>query len=273
MDRLNGFLPLIVVVSTCLIPACGQREKYPMKHEDLNEEHIRREWIHKAWDRERGIATSDLNNSIVLIRSSVEEVAQALAPSMRTWVPNVLGQEVLLAKGSIFVFRLRGQSWTEIVCRDYVEETFGMLGEEWEKELSRRPQTRLIYYVVSDSTGCVGYWLWQKGELLEKFFAVENGEGGPRRGESGFFSKQRATTIDDIKNMWVWADQFFREEDAFDSGIEFDYFLGHREARVGERVTVQNPGFGLVVGGETVWSKPEIDRVDYLSPGIPIRVR
>ena len=244
--------------------------KGTMTHEQRQTrlEQLREEWLNKEWDKARGIETTDYNNSLVLLRASVEDVAQALAPHSTIWERDVLEREIVLSKTALFVFRLQGHTWTEIVYRGYTNPIQQALGQDWERSLSQRLDTQLISYNVSDTTNSIGYSFWQDGELLEEWTSGD--------GDSQFFSKLRTVTVNDENKIQTCAYEFFREQDAFEPGITFTYFLDPHinslkssptsaNTSVDNRVVVQNPGFGLVVGGQTSWSTPNIERVDYIA--------
>jgi len=91
------------------------------------------------------------------------------------------------------------------------------LGQDWERSLSQRLDTQLISYNVRDTTNSIGYSFWQDGELLEEWTSGD--------GDSRFFSKLRTVTVNDENKIQICAYEFFREQNAFEPGITFTYFL------------------------------------------------
>ena len=208
----------------------------------------------EPWEKRRGTYTTDYNNTVALIRASVEEVARSLAGQTGRWDQDVLGKEIIVSEESAFIFRLRGHPWTEVVA------------EPWkaglEQGLASRLATRVISYTVSDTTGVVGYSLYERGELLEEFAATDSGSG--RAGsDTEFSSRLRSAKPEEIDNIWRFAEEFLIAQDAFEPGIEFRHFFGPQRHRPGERVKVLNPGLARAGGSEGT-SLPPIERVDYV---------
>ena len=236
-----------------------------------------KEWLNKSWDKDRGIETIDYSNRLVLVHADVEEVSQALSSEATVWERNVLGEEIALSQVSLFVFRLQGQAWTEIVYNGDDNQNQSVLGQNWETILSQHLKTKVIRYKVSDTGGYIQYLLWQAGELLEEFSAIDDGRSAPNLVESRFFSNLRNLKINHINNIWRFAHQFFRDQDAFEPGISFNYFLNPLIRAIEDPstfsnypgasscVAVQNNGFGLHVNGRIVRSAPNIERLDYLA--------
>jgi hypothetical protein len=192
------------------------------------------------WENRRGFETIDYNNSLVLIRASIDEVSRALADRTERWEQDVLGKEIVVGKDGAFIFRLHGHSWTEVVIEPLP------IGS-WEQALSSRLETRVITYSVSDTMGSIGYGLYEKGELLEELQATDNGSGGPDR-DTKFSSRLRSLKRSDITDIWRFTQKFLVDQDVFEPGIDFTYFLGRQRYRPGDRLTVVNPGFTLVTG-------------------------
>ena len=223
----------------------------------MDSRRLRDEWVNKPWPTLRGIRTIDYNNSLVLARAPVEDVARAFAPEAVAWERDVLGRDVTVGREGLFVFRLRGHAWTEVLWGPSLLPP-SPLGRGWQQALSRRLGTRVIYYAVTDTCGATGYEFFDAGELLEAFDAEEGKQ--PR-----FHSRVRHIGADEITRMWHVTHQFFVNQDAFEPGIEFPYFFNRGQPRPGDRALVQNPGFGLVVGaGPVAVSIPDVERVDYV---------
>ncbi|MFO0960185.1 MAG: Imm31 family immunity protein [Isosphaeraceae bacterium] len=184
------------------------------------------------------------NQFIVLARAPVEKVAEILAEDAELWERDVLSREVVMEPDSAFVFRLRGHPWSIILAWTYARTPFGRKDEAWEKALSNRLGQPVITYGISDSCGSIGYSLFVDGEVIEDFDAQDCGNR-PDPERSYFRSGRREVDLMQIEDIYEFVRRFFVEEDAFDPGIEFEYFFGLRLPKAGERAMVQNPGFVL----------------------------
>jgi hypothetical protein len=215
----------------------------------------------EPWESRRGVRTTDYNNSVVLIRASIDEVGRSLTDLTERWERDVLGKEIVVGDEGAFIFRLRGHSWTEVVIGPLqADQSLGL----WERELSSRLATRVITYSVSDTMGAIGYDLYERGELLEKLDATDDGSGKASR-DTKFSSRLRPLKRNDITDIWSFTEEFLVAQDAFEPGIEFTYFLGRQKYRPGDRLKVVNPGFPLAGRKETAVSILPIERVDYLA--------
>ena len=215
----------------------------------------------EPWEDRRGVRTTDYNNSVVLTRASIDEVGDYFSDRTERWERDVLGKEIVLGDEGAFIFRLRGHIWTEVVVGPLqADRSLGY----WERELSNRLATRVITYSVSDTTGAVGYGLYERGELLEELDGMDDGSGRAGK-DTKFLSRLRPLKRNDITDIWRFTEEFLVAQDAFEPGIEFTYFLGRQKYRPGDRLEVVNPGFPLAGRKETVVSILPIERVDYLA--------
>jgi hypothetical protein len=221
----------------------------------------------KSWESSRGSRTTDYNNALTLIRAPVDDVIRALADHTERWERDVLGRDIVLGQqGGAFVFRLRGHSWTEVVLE--------MCKPVWslhEEALSRQLSTHVIDYSVSDTSGCIGYSLYENGELLEDLSFIES---GCDEDTNTFSSRLRDLKLDDIANVWSFTDEFLVDQDAFEPGIDFAYFLGCWCGTVpdGDRHRIVNPGFTFMMPNGPVVSVPPIERIDYLALVEPLSI-
>ena len=142
---------------------------------------------------------------------------------------------------------------------------YGAIGYAWEEWLSRRLRQPIIVYGVSDTCGSIGYTLVEGGEVVEDFFAEDQGSR-PAAERSWIKSARRTVELSQIGNIYDFVGEFLLAQDAFDPAIDFKYFLDRAERGVGESVVVENPGFSFVAAPD--WEEyrrtPQIERVDYL---------
>ncbi len=132
-------------------------------------------------------------------------MARAFEREAVAWERDVLGRQVEVG---LFIFRLRGHGWTEVLCGPSFLAP-SSLGVGWEKALSRRLGVRVISYSVTDNCGATGYELFDAGRLVETFEAEEGKE--PR-----FESALRRVGAAETARMWRRTQQFFADQDAFE---------------------------------------------------------
>jgi hypothetical protein len=209
----------------------------------------------ELWENRRGAYTTDYNNTLALIRASVEEVARALAGQTGRWDQDVLDKEIVAGEEGAFIFRIRGHVWTEAVAEPWKS---GL-----EQALSSRLATRVISYTVSDTVGAIGYSLYERGELLEEHSATDNGSGRASS-DTIFSSRLRSPKQAEIDNIWQFAEGFLVSQDAYEPGIEYRHFFGRKSYRPGERLKVVNPGLARAGRNEQAVSLPPFERVDYV---------
>jgi hypothetical protein len=218
------------------------------------------------WEKARGIQMIDYNGFLLFARASVEDVAGAIAEDADIWERHSLGQQVVVRRDALFVFRLRGHRWSVAAAQAFGRKPYGEKGHAWEKWLSRRLRQPVIVYGVSDTCGSIGYTLVEEGEVTEEFFAEDDGSSLPAPGQSWFTSVRRDFGLDQVANIYDFAGKFFVEQDVLEPGISFDYFFDHKPPKFGEMGLVKNPGFVSVAipDWKECHSTPDIERVDYL---------
>lgn len=119
----------------------------------------------------RGIATSDLNQVATLVENSVEKVANTLIDikGHKVWKKDAYNQVIKVYENSIFVFQLKGHSWTIILeSNKRIPERF-LIAEDV-KKISEALKTKSFFYSGSDSAGITKYSLFDNGILLEKLY-------------------------------------------------------------------------------------------------------
>lgn len=217
------------------------------------------------WESRRGLRNIDYNNQVIFVHASMDDMASALAGRTERWERDVLGREVVLTYNSALVFGLREHAWTILV---HAPSSF-----LWdERAMSDLLKVRVISYAVSDTTASVGYALYEKGELLEQFDAVEGDSGRPDD-SSRFTSSLRALKLEDIGNIWEFTHQFLVDQDVLEPGINFEYFLSPSPSLplgrgATARAHIVNPGFSMIMPGgtRTAPDVPPIERVDHWVP-------
>jgi hypothetical protein len=217
----------------------------------------------EGWERARGLYFRDANSLSLLARAPVEAVAGVLAEGAGLWEHDVVGREIVVQADSVFVFRLAGHEWSIVVERTFARIPYGRNDYAWEKSASCRLEAPLILYGMSDTCGTIGYTLVERGDVVEDFFAEDDGSRPSQKG-SRFASTRRRVRLQEIENIYSFVHDFLVEQDAYEPGIDFESFFAEGVPEVGSRATVQNPGH---------WENDhrgcrrvirQLERVDYL---------
>ncbi len=238
----------------------------------------------RPWSQRRGIESIDRNAEVVLVKVPLDQLSNALAEKAIESRYDVMGTEIEVSGTFVFAYQLVGHPWSIIVS-----DTLHLQSTEL-AQLSKQLEKPIIKLNVSDTSGTIGYDLFEGGKLVE-YFQGEEGELADNSNEHGikpqrylltpypddepetkqtayFWSLRRQLTAKQIGNIWSFADQFLIDYDAFDPGIDSSYLLGEYSLRHGDRYRVQNQGFTLVLGsGQKITSVPDLIRVDYFRLG------
>jgi hypothetical protein len=207
----------------------------------------------RPWPGRRGIETTDYNNGLLLARTSVEHLASEVGAHASLWRRDVLGAEVQVGRKFGWVFRLEGHAWTI-----FLSEDFELAGSP--EELSARLSVPVIAYSCSDTMGYLAYTYATDGTARESLVLEDD--------EVEFTSELRSLEISS-SNAFRVAEDFLREQDAYEPGIYPEYFFadGRTMPRLepGQKLVVGNPGFILQDGERTVKAVPTFERVDYVA--------
>ncbi|NJL88466.1 MAG: hypothetical protein HC916_00710 [Coleofasciculaceae cyanobacterium SM2_1_6] len=214
----------------------------------------------------RGVDSYDTNLRIILVKSSVESVAQAFVSvkGMNVWESNVHEREIEIRRNSTFVLQLKGHAWSLIYLPYSSAEAIDptrISTEEIEKimyaplepqfdlleadalRISALLHTFVIFYSASDTLGLTEYQIYKDGELEEKFYF--------QAGSSvEFQSRSRQIETRSIRSVFRFVDETIREQDAFIPSLDT-----RGNFNVGTRLFLQ-------VGG---LASDEIEQVDYIA--------
>ena len=208
----------------------------------------------RPWPSRRGIETIDRDIGLVLARTTVEHLASEIAPKATTWQRNVLGRSVVVAPDFGWVFRLEGHEWAI-----FVHDAYHLAGSP--VDLSARLSVPVLAYDRSDTMCSIGYVFAEGGAVRESLSLVD--------GELEFSSELRPDLRPE--SGYQTAQQFFREQDAYEPGIFVNYFFSDASTvpRLvsGDERIVGNPGFTLCTDAGDVTTFPTFERVDYLVLG------
>ncbi len=196
-------------------------------------------------EQRRGLETIDRNILVVLVRSPVEPVAQALSTlrQMNAWVRNAYNREIDIQNESTIVFQFRGHPWS-IVYKPYVRSMQIGITEEDARSISESLGTSAIYYAGSDTCVTLEYHLFSNGVSVEKLSFEE-------KVSIAFQSQLRSIEARDIRrDAYTFTMNFFREQDAYVPNL-----VEMADLIAGQRITL---------GIENLMPD-EIERMDYLA--------
>lgn len=214
----------------------------------------------------RGVGSYDTNLRIMLVKSSVELVAQAFISmkGMNVWESNVHGREIEIGRDSTFVLQLKGHAYSlmyvpyfsaeaidptrlsiqeiEKIMYTPLKPQFNLL-EADAPVISELLDTCVIFYSASDTLGFTEYHIYKNGELEERFCFQEGSS-------VEFQSKSKQIETRSIKNAYKFVDEAIREQDAYIPSLDT-----RGNFNVGTRVSLQ-------VGG---LASNEIEQMDYIA--------
>jgi ankyrin repeat protein len=213
----------------------------------------------------RGVASFDVDESWLAVRSDVEQASRAFAElrGARDRRRDVAGRPVAIARTGFIAFRIRGHDWTLITDWGRGDEKSWPRPEDvkdWlrpgdAEALSARLGTRAVYFSVSDTAGAVSYALYEAGHRLEVL--EDRGETRPpvgdRRQRPGlaFESGLRTLTSRQLRRPEVAIDAIFR-----DLGIWIPSMGAARHVdRSGQTVSLTLPGL----------DPSDLERLDYVA--------
>ncbi len=182
--------------------------------------------IEKPLRELRGIGCTDSNDTMVLVKAGVEEVAAAFQEhrGAEVWQRNAYGEEIELTNRCFVVFRFAGHGWTTLRDEHVHLADAGRVAEEDARVISEKLGARAIFFFNSDTAGSVGYSLFERGELVEKLdygerFGAEcdldAADDDVEDDDTRFESTRRDLEASEIDDPWDFADAFLKEEDAF----------------------------------------------------------
>ena len=193
----------------------------------------------------KGLETIDLTLYFVLVKASVEPVAQAFSTlkQMDVWVPNAYNREILVYKESILIFQFRGHSWS-IIYHPYGSGKQSELKEEDARSLSESLNTDAFFYFGSDSSGIIKYHFFRNGVSQEKMFFEEPDD------TLEFQSQLCQTEAGEIEDGYTQAMNFVHEQDAYIPGL-----IAVEPLRPNQTTTLRIENL----------SSAELERMDYLA--------
>ncbi|BAZ49067.1 hypothetical protein NIES4103_16780 [Nostoc sp. NIES-4103] len=196
-------------------------------------------------EQRRGLETIDCNLLFVLVRASVEQVAQAFSTlrQMDVWVRNAYDSEVEIHNESAFVFQLRGHPWS-LIYKLSSSSIRIYLTEEDARRISELLSTSVIYYAGSDTCGTIEYHLYSNGILQERLSFEEEFK-------CEFQSQLRQVEVREVeKDAYTFTMDFMRGQDAYIPCI-----VEVEDLKIGQRTTLRFEGL----------LPNEVERMDYIA--------
>lgn len=196
-------------------------------------------------EQSRGLETIDCNLLFVLVRASVEQVAQAFSTlrQMDVWVRNAYDSEVEIQNESAFVFQLRGHPWS-LIYKLSSSSIRIYLTEEDARRISELLSTSVIYYAGSDTCGTIEYHLYSNGILQERLSFEEEFK-------CEFQSQLRQVEVREVeKDAYTFTMDFMRDQDAYIPCI-----VEVEDLKIGQRTTLRFEGL----------LPNEVERMDYIA--------
>ncbi|MDF2388389.1 hypothetical protein JMG10_43605 [Nostoc ellipsosporum NOK] len=196
-------------------------------------------------EQRRGLETIDRNLLFVLVRASVEQIAQAFSTlrQMDVWVRNAYESEVEIQNESAFVFQLRGHPWS-LIYKLSSSSIRIYLTEEDARRISELLSTSVIYYAVSDTCGTIEYHLYNNGILQERLSFEEEFK-------CEFQSQLRQIEAREVdKDAYTFTMNFMRDQDAYIPCI-----VEVEDLKLGQRTTLRFEGL----------LPNDVERMDYLA--------
>ncbi|MBH8562255.1 hypothetical protein I8748_08710 [Nostoc sp. CENA67] len=196
-------------------------------------------------EQRRGLETIDRNLLFVLVRASVEQVAQAFSTlkQMDVWIRNAYDCEVEIHNESALVFQLRGHPWS-FIYKLYKSSIQIYVTEEDARRISELLNTSVIYYAGSDTCGTIEYHLYNNGFLQERLSFEEEVK-------CEFQSQLRQVEVGEVKkDAYTFTMNFMRDQDAYIPCI-----VEVEDLKVGQRTTLRFEGL----------LPNEVERMDYLA--------
>jgi hypothetical protein len=242
----------------------------------------------RPWSERRGLESMESHSGSILVKASIDELADALTSIAIESRPNVLGIEIEISSCFALTCQIVGQSWSSLLTgwRYSFQHSEQCI---WPNaaQISRMVGQSAIDFQVSDTVGCIGYQLFEGGELVEYFSGSEEEDPFARGNAAAveaeyyelmpyddpliqrarFWSKDRQLTAKEIGNIWGFPNQFLRDQDAYEPAIDTRYFLRGYSPERDQRYRIQNPGVTLLTGHQEVTAVPEFVRVDYFRFG------
>ncbi len=129
----------------------------------------------RSFENERGIATTEINETALLVKAPVNRVTEAFARlhKAQSIERDIIDRPVRTTGLCFIVYQLTGHDWT-IVQYAHTDWLSPGPGPRDAEELSRELQTEAIYYGTSKTVEAIGYAYYVKGACMERLDYYED---------------------------------------------------------------------------------------------------
>jgi hypothetical protein len=160
----------------------------------------------------RGVGTFDTNESVLLVRGPVEDVAGAFVKlkKAQVWKQEMQDIPIIVYYPSCIVFQLKGHPWVTVFQLTGVGGDLGPKPAD-AASLSRTLGTRAIYFGNSDTASATRFDVYEKGRRLEYFELFEG-----IKFESTLHDPKQVP--EDGPEIYPFVDRLVRDQDAWVSG-------------------------------------------------------
>ncbi|MGF1521014.1 MAG: hypothetical protein ACFBSF_01670 [Leptolyngbyaceae cyanobacterium] len=202
----------------------------------------------RPWNERRGLESIESHIGAILVKASIDELADILAEIAVESRYDVIGSEIKGSPCFALTYQIVGQSWS-IFLPDVIEN-FPRLKRHYSWpgaiEISRLLKRPAIGLQVSDTGGCISYRLFEEGEITEYFSGIDGGSPGEEN-EFGlnvrehewipypddpegiqvayFWSRDRQVSIDSLGSIWDIVERFLCDQDAYDPALSAGSFF------------------------------------------------
>ncbi|MBX2863826.1 MAG: hypothetical protein KTR27_09740 [Leptolyngbyaceae cyanobacterium MAG.088] len=248
----------------------------------------------RPWGERRGLESLPSNDDSILVKASIDELADVLESIALESRKDILGSSIDVTGCFFLTYQLVGQHWSTILIDQICDlKQLKLRNQPIAAVLSAILGKPVIQLLVRDNfadeasntVGAIGYRLFNHGEIVEYFqgsdddnYYVEIKYGlnierhvwdpypqvleyprKPRIIHTAYFGScnRQITTgeIEEIGPIWEFVDRFLKEQDAYDLAIDTSYFLDDSDFGRGQRYQISNPGSTLVLGNDETFGQ------------------
>ena len=191
-------------------------------------QYLKKQGAKNMYAQERGLATDERDLTAVLVRASIDSVAEALVALLpgAEHHADIQNQTVRTADECYLVYQLDGHVWTHLHPAK-AKRGESLYGPEFAKKLSKKLDTRAIFFENDADAAYIGYQLFEQGKRTEDAFL------GAKAHEAAFLwkpgphkigndeedllrarSTRRKLSPKDLEDPDFF-DRFLREQDAY----------------------------------------------------------
>ena len=133
--------------------------------------YLKKQGAKNMYARERGLATDERDLTAVLVHADIDSVAQALVALLpgAEHQPGIQNENVRAADECYLIYQLDGHAWTHLHPAK-AKRGESLYGPELAKKLSKKLDTRAIFFENDAGAAYIGYQLFEQGKRTEDAF-------------------------------------------------------------------------------------------------------